>query len=661
MHSVRNRRILNRPLSRRALPVIVALSTLISVLGWVRPAGAAEEAEDVLALVEGRGWGHGRGMGQWGAQGYALDHGWTSDQILNHFYSNTRKGTIPATLPDGINASALRVEIRSQIAKGLHFNIGIGAMRLTNSAGTELAVIPEGRTGRIRSDGAGGLLLDTAVGCGGPWEEAPVAFAALKQIDIKPTVAPVKPLDPTSSEVLRICHLDGSSTWYEGFLRAVSHPQETNPSTAGDDLHTINIVSVEEYLRGVVPKEVPASWDEDALRAQAVAARSYVLAGDPRQQPYADSCDTTRCQVYGGRYRFTASKGFEASFHARTDAAILATQGVIRLFTSNGAVARTEFSASTGGYTIDAVALGGFPAVVDAGDATAKNPHRAWEKLVNLTSWVAAQKKGALLSIDEIERTGNGPDGGHVVRVRFTFANGTVTLTGEQARTTFGLKSPWFTFGPVGAELIEANALYVDALFELFLRRVPSATERSERSVALHQGASRYSVTAALAFSSEWAGVKIDELYQAVFGRKADAVGRAYWLDQMARGRRFERVAADFYGSPEFYAKSGSTTRGFVTALYGEIQDRSPDAGGLAFWTDQIDRKKIGRGSVAAAFYASIESRTKRVAGLYQQILGRNPDAGGLAFWADGLLRRDDVQLAAELAASEEFFVRAQG
>ena len=366
--------------------------------------------------------------------------------------------------------------------------------------------------------------------------------------------------------------------------------------------------------------------------------------------------------------------GFKPTFAASTDAAIEATAGLVRVFKTTGAVARTEFSSSSGGYTLDAAALGGFPAVPDQGDATAANPNKTWNVTLDLTSWVAAQGKGALLAIEEFERTGNGPEGGHVLQVRFVFANGATTMSGEDARALWrgspvsgspgrptGLLSTWFTFDDSQLDVLTANGVYVDAVYRLFLQRDAAGAERSSAATALAQGASRFGLTSALSLSPEWAGVEIDDLYPIVFSRPADAGGRAFWLEQMAGGRRLQSVAAEFYGSPEFFVKVGSTNTAFVRALYEEIQGRPADAGGLGFWVDRLDTKAMTRAQVAAGFYSSPESREGRVSDLYRQVLGRGPDAGGLSFWSGQLLTRDDVALAAELAASDEYFRKAQG
>src|SRR5947209_17510122 len=113
------------------------------------------------------------------------------------------------------------------------------------------------------------------------------------------------------------------------------------------DGHTyvVNYLPVELYLRGVVPRESPASWGDagggkgiEALKAQAVAARSYAW-GESRSTAFK-TCDTTSCQVYGG-----AGLNGQLSEDPRSNAAVAATAGEVRV-KPDGTTARTEFSSS---------------------------------------------------------------------------------------------------------------------------------------------------------------------------------------------------------------------------------------------------------------------------------------------------------------------------
>jgi hypothetical protein len=103
---------------------------------------------------------------------------------------------------------------------------------------------------------------------------------------------------------------------------------------------SIATMDIEEYVKGVVPREMPASWPMEALKAQAVAARSYALATRKhrnRGDPY-DVCSTTCCQVYS------------SARHARSDQAVEETRGIVGIH--EGAIAATFFSASCGGHTL---------------------------------------------------------------------------------------------------------------------------------------------------------------------------------------------------------------------------------------------------------------------------------------------------------------------
>ncbi len=247
---------------------------------------------------------------------------------------------------------------------------------------------------------------------------------------------------------LQLCYAAATGIWsssptttryYRGELRAVKDGV----------MRTVNAVGLDSYLRGVVPRESPAFWGtldcasgaldcgRRALEAQAVAARSYSM-GEVRL-PYAKTCDTTSCQVYLGRAHRTSGGAPVVDEAVQTDAAIAATGGQVRR-TSTGAIARTEFSSSTGGWT----AGGTYPSVVDAGDDTASNPNHSWTATITSAQLQVRYGMGVLQSATVTSRSA--VDGRAVTGVRFVFANGTVNLTGEQLRTGWNLKSTWFSF-----------------------------------------------------------------------------------------------------------------------------------------------------------------------------------------------------------------------
>src|SRR5205085_3458458 len=127
--------------------------------------------------------------------------------------------------------------------------------------------------------------------------------------------------------------------------------------------------------------------------------------------PYAKTCDTTECQVYGGRALDNGSSFFDLE-DGRSDTAVGQTYGEVR--TLNGAVARTEYSSSTGGYTVQ----GTFPAVEDTGDAISLNPFHNWHSSIPVGQVQAAFPQiGTPNNIVVTKRNGLGDMGGRVLEV----------------------------------------------------------------------------------------------------------------------------------------------------------------------------------------------------------------------------------------------------
>ena len=187
----------------------------------------------------------------------------------------------------------------------------------------------------------------------------------------------------------------------------------------------------------VVPRESPASWADlgngagiNALKAQAVAARSYSIAAP--SYSYATTCDTTACQVYGGM----------SSETARGNTAVRATAR--QVLTSGGSAAFTQFSSSSGGWTT----AGSRPYLVaeaDPYDDHSANPLHDWS--VRLT---AARIEGAypgigrLRRLHVVRRDGHGQWGGRVQSIVLDGGRKDVTLSGDTFRSRFGLRSTWF-------------------------------------------------------------------------------------------------------------------------------------------------------------------------------------------------------------------------
>ncbi len=122
--------------------------------------------------------------------------------------------------------------------------------------------------------------------------------------------------------------------WYRGILMV---------QNKGGRLTVINNVEIEDYIKGVVPSEMPSGWEVDALKAQAIAARSYALANLGKRAKFGyDLNDTTEDQVYGGASKETS----------KTNQIVDDTKGLVLIYDDK--IIPAFYSASAGGQTINA-------------------------------------------------------------------------------------------------------------------------------------------------------------------------------------------------------------------------------------------------------------------------------------------------------------------
>jgi SpoIID/LytB domain protein len=418
----------SRRLLRSFLAALVAAPLLV-LIGPVSPASAWPTPNvDLL----GHGFGHGRGLGQYGSLGYAIDHGWDHRQILNHYYGGTREGNLNGN-PN------LLVQLTRLDGKDTIVQQEKGQMISNHVGGTHRAL----RAVRIGPDL---FRIDGAADCGG----GPAGWQTLNPGVRGPVIFAPNPATFTNAreDNIQVCE-PNANRWYRGQIEVFEHD--------GRQITTNNVL-MEDYLKGVVPRESPASWADlgggkgiNALRAQSVAARSYAWAED-RAGP-AKTCDTIACQVYLGRAEQVSGAAFKELEDVRSSRAIDETAGQIRISNATNAVSRTEFSSSTGGYT----AGGQFPAVVDEGDRTASNPNHTWRTSIPVANIEGRYNRGSLQQVSILQRNGLGAEGGRVVRMRLTFSGGSVDLTGNEFRVAFSLKSDWFS---VTGEQLVANMPY---------------------------------------------------------------------------------------------------------------------------------------------------------------------------------------------------------
>jgi len=378
---------------------LLCFTLLASVL--LVPGRAA--AQTPTFMISGHGWGHGVGMAQYGAYGYA-QHGWTYDQILAHYYQGTTLGQAPVSKIRVLLASG-----RTSVTVG-----SSGSFSVSDGAGT-VVQIPAGTV-------TFGTNLKLTVGGESYLLASPLRFAPGKQ-----------PL--------------AFSGPYRGAIVV---------TLASGKLVVVNQVGLEQYVDGVVAGEMPASWSPEALKAQAVASRSYALASRNSGGLF-DVYSDTRSQVYGGIL----------AEDPRTNAAVSATKRQVVLY--NGKVATTFFSASSGGRT--AAVQDAFPgsqpvpylvSVDDPYDTI--SPYHNWGPLA-FTADDLQQKLGNLVPADLQELDVNAGASGRVTTVTAFGAGGTsTTVSGADMRAKLGLRSTWFTIDTVGLTPSATRLVYGQAV-----------------------------------------------------------------------------------------------------------------------------------------------------------------------------------------------------
>ncbi|MGH3506848.1 MAG: SpoIID/LytB domain-containing protein [Nocardioidaceae bacterium] len=406
---------------RRGARTIVS-GGAVAALVLATPMGGPAAAKDQVYYVPiskswtvtGHGYGHGHGLSQYGAQGAALQ-GKTYRQILGFYYPGTARSQVKGRVRVLISAdttSDLQVrpgktlkvrDLESGDVWSLPTDRSINRWRLRAANDTTAVHYHDARGWhRWRIPDGGGPLLGAV------------------QFERR---GPLTLLVPGGSDVV--------GRAYRGALRLAK------PYPGADVRDTVNVLSMDAYVQGVVPYEMPTSWEQQALRSQAVAARTYATwqrAQNPRR--YYQICDTTACQVYGG---------VGAEVRSSNDA-VQATAGEI--LTYGGKPAFTQFSASSGGWT-SAGSVPYLPAKQDPYDDFPGNSVHTWTTKVSAASLEALHPNiGRLVKLRVTQREGHGQWGGRVRQIVLDGTAGTAYMTGDDFRWHFGLRSSWFSIAP---------------------------------------------------------------------------------------------------------------------------------------------------------------------------------------------------------------------
>ena len=347
-----------------------------------RAAPVGPKPGEPVFVITGRGWGHGVGMSQWGANGFAR-RGMSYDRILTHYYRGTTIERAPVTKVRVLLAAGKR---QLTIASAAPFRVREASGKIRrlpageHAFGPGLRVKPKGVKRRVALE----------------W---PIAFLP-------------------GEEPLRL------GRRYRGTIQV---------DLSGGRLRAINVVGLEQYLYGVVPAEVPDDWPGEVLKAQAVAARTYALATRKIGGAF-DLFPDVRSQVYRGIDEEEES----------TNEAVDATAGDVLMY--RGRLATTYFFSTSGGRTASVADVwpGSNPvpylvSVADPYDSI--SPHHIWGPIV-----LPAAKLQKVLKapgrLADVRTTVNAS--ARVASVIGVGSLGETSIRSGDLRRALGLRSTWF-------------------------------------------------------------------------------------------------------------------------------------------------------------------------------------------------------------------------
>jgi stage II sporulation protein D len=383
---------------RRLLLISALLAAAVVLVAGAGAQSPQPVPGEAVFVVSGRGWGHGVGMSQYGAYGMAGE-GTTYDEILAYWYSGTELGRSP------------KKDVRVLLAEGRR--------AVTISSTAQYKVVDA--AGTVTPIAAGPLVLKADLTLPTPAG----AVSAVGPLTIRAGKAPLA--------------LDGRL--YRGAL---------DLTVQGSFLRVVNRIPIESYLQGVVAGEMPHTWPLEALKAQAVAARSYALANLVKGKPF-DLYSDQRSQVYGGI----------AGEKPRTSEAVRATAG--RVVVYDGKVASTLYFSSSGGKTASSEDVFGVavPYLLSRPDPWDKaSPYHRWGPVL-LGARTVQAKLGIVSRI--LDASGIPTPSGRMRTITLQTLDGSTSVPAALLRTTLGLRSTWLSIGvlrldrPVGAVTFGAS------------------------------------------------------------------------------------------------------------------------------------------------------------------------------------------------------------
>ena len=382
----------------RRLALLTALAAVL-----VAPAGADAATRWV---VKGGGWGHGIGLSQYGAYGFAIN-GRNYRQILTHYYQGTDvEQSDTRTIRILLQASRSSVAFRgARSVAGVAVNPRFTYVATRSGAGVKVKRL-------------GGGTLDTFSGV----------------LAVRPDSTPMRLLGTAINGV-------NGGTYRGNF--------ELRPGTGGG-VTAVNAAGIDDYVQGVVPGEMPSLWPDEALKAQSVAARSYALATDAGGELF-DQYPDTRSQVYRG----------VISEQVSTNNAVRATSGEVVKY--QGTTIPAFFFSTSGGHTenIENVWYGSAPRPYLKGVESpyeSFSPRHRWRfnfTTREIQSRLRGYVKGSFRGL-KVLRRGVSP---RVISADVLGSRGRSRIDGTTLRQRLGLYDNWLTVTKVTTTSARASSV----------------------------------------------------------------------------------------------------------------------------------------------------------------------------------------------------------
>lgn len=497
---------------RRQMPPIVRVlvfagaSTLVCALALGAPSVAAADSS---FAVSGRGWGHGIGLSQWGAKGYA-ETGWDYTRILGWYFQKTTLGT-RAELTVKVDLDAKKAARSSWRIAAASSSTTLTVSDYTN--GARSVEVTRGATVWITFSGGGTVLRADR-------------YDSVKQAHVAGSVVATFPgsvlASTGSASASKVRILGTSGPFSQSNIAWRGRIRFTPSTTTG---RAIDYVPMEQYLRGVVPRESGSSFPDEALKAQAVAARSYAYGAAASG---AILWCTTMSQVYNG-----ADDGSASHEAASTDDAVASTAG--KVVTYGSSVVQTFFFSSSGGRTAnskdvwfssksDNVSPVYYTSVADADSAS---PDYRWSVsdmsgttlAGKLRSHYASLAQPSPATVTTVTLDVGASGFVRYVRVRWSKGSDTV-LTGPQIQHALGLKSSAFVIKLKNPPAPPAPA--ATTFQETDARPLWTGAWASTKTASASGGAYRRSATKGATFTATFKGTTASWI-----GTKTDHAGTA--------------------------------------------------------------------------------------------------------------------------------------